>query len=242
MRPLRFVLVLATGFWLAGCLHRPAGPGPASAPATQPAAAPKPAGGTAPAARLLERAATLNQVYLYVDATVAAAGTEDPALAANRNLALAEAVAVTLRDQLRSRGFDLRSAEAAAARAVLAGASDQEAFSELYALARAVAAGEPAPALARHATHLHPNAPSLLFFAALSGAAAETGIKHPAAPAVLGGYVADTTSGAVLWSHRVTLAAPADDAHVRQLAVELVRALPHLPDNPPAGTAAGSRP
>jgi len=93
MRPLRFVLVLATGFWLAGCLHRPAGPGPASAPATQPAAAPKPAGGTAPAARLLERAATLNQVYLYVDATVAAAGTEDPALAANRNLALAEAVA-----------------------------------------------------------------------------------------------------------------------------------------------------
>ena len=235
MRSFSFILVLAAGFLLAGCLNRPARMKPA-APA-QPAQAPAPKTGATVGALLAERAAVLNLVYVYVDATTAAGGADEPAVQAARRLGLEEAVALTLRDELRNRGYDVRSAEAAAARSC-SDTSNQEEFTELFAMARSVAAGEAPPAVVRRATHLHPNAPPLLFFAALSAAMPETGAKRAATPVLLGGFVADATSGAVLWSHRVSLAVAMDDTHVRQLAVELARAIPQVPEISPSASAA----
>jgi hypothetical protein len=236
MRSLSFILVLAAGFLLAGCLNRPARRQPAASTPPAPAApASKAAASVGPL--LAERAAILHLVYVYVDATVAAVGADEPAAQAARKLALEEAVALTLRDELRNRGYDVRSAEAATARSSN-DTSNQEEFTELFALARSVAAGEAPPAVVRRATHLHPNAPPLLCFAALSTALPETGTKRAATPVVLGGYIVDATTGDVLWSHRVSLAAAMDDLHVRQLAVELARGIPRVPETSPSASAA----
>ena len=235
MRSLSFILVLAAGFLLAGCLNQPARMQPAAPAPPAPAPASKAAASVGPL--LAERAAILNFVYVYVDATVAAGGADEPAAQAARRLALEEAVALTLRDELRNRGYDVRSAEAAAARSC-SDTSNQEEFTELFAMARSVAVGEAPPAVVRRATHLHPNAPPLLFFAALNAAMPETGTKRAATPVVLGGYIVDATTGDVLWSHRVSLVAAMDDPHVRQLAVELARAIPRVPEISPSASAA----
>ena len=186
---------------LAGCVHR------TETPTT---GAPTPA--TPNTARFAERATRQRQVAIYVDCPPAAGGAgHSPA----------GALALSLRDLLRARGFDVRSAESAAPAGENGSAAGR--------LAAALAAGDPAPASVRAVSYLHPNAPRLLFFVHLettSSPPAQAGKVHGA---ILGAFLADSHDGAVLWSGRATGRSTLNDTELRQLAEHLLKTLPPLP-------------
>ena len=195
-------LTLATALlFTAGCSHR-------TAPAAPGATAP-----TAPSTTLfVERTAHQRQVAIYVDC---------PAKTDGAARAHAGALALSLRDLLRARGFDVRSAESA----VPAG----ENGSAAGRLATALAAGSPAPERVRAVSYLHPNAPRLLFFVHLENAASDPTQAGKMQGPVLGGFLADSTDGAVVWSGRAAGRAALNDTELRQLAERFLKTLPPLP-------------
>ena len=206
MRPILPSLVLIGLLPFAGCVHRAATP---AAPATD----------LSPASplQLAERTARTRLVQIYVEATALPA--QAPVAT---ELIRANAVAVSLRDQLRQRGYDVRSSESAMP-GVEAGTPPGE-------LARAVAAGHTPPAFARAVTYLHPNAPRLLLFVHLQEAPAAADSATAARPAItLGAFIADSADGAILWSNRVTARPPATDSQLRLLAVQLLKTIPSIP-------------
>jgi hypothetical protein len=193
---MRFALpvLLAACLLTTGCIHRP---GETTATA-QPAAG-------SPGAVLQERAGRSRSLNLYVDqASPGGAG-----------LAQAGPLALALRDLLRARGFDVRSAETTPPNGEPGALASQ--------LAAAIAAGEPAPAAARPLSYLQPNAPRLLFFVHL-GTAADARNGAP----TLGAFLADSADGTILWSARATSRSQPTDLQLRQLAERLLKTLPAL--------------
>ena len=156
-------------------------------------------------------------VHIYVDAEVGS-----PLSPAAEDQTRAGTIALSLRDQMRQRGFDVREPEATM--------PPGEAGLAPRTMVRAVAEGQPPPASSRSITYLHPHAPRLLLFVHLQEDP-QLG-KGPRAPSLaLGAFIADSSDGTILWSNRITARPPASDHQLRQLAVELLRTLP----NPPAG-------
>lgn len=141
--------------------------------------------------------------------------TEGP----ERNRALSESIALTLRDQLRARGYDVRAAEPTD-RTEATSLATAAAIARLGSLAQEVAAGTPPPAFARYATYLHPNAPRLLFFAAAHSDTAANPHRKPELQ--LGAFLADSASGEILWSGRTATRTAGDDQAVRRLAAKLL--------------------
>ncbi len=134
-----------------------------------------------------------------------------------RNRALAETIALTLRDHLRELGYDVRGAEPTD-RAEAASGATGAAVARLGTLAREVASGNPPPASARYATYLHANAPRLLLFVAAS----TTNNSRRQPELQLGGFFADSASGEILWSGRSTARYANDDQAVRRLTAKLL--------------------
>lgn len=199
MRPPLLFLGLTGALLLGGCAHNPGATPPPPVGLRLPSAP-----GTAPH-RLL---------HVYVDCGLRSEGPE-------RNRALAETIALTLRDQLRARGYDVRGAEPTA-RAESASVATAAALARLGSLAQEVAAGTPPPTSARYATYLHPNAPRLLFFVAANTGPA--GKPHRKPGLQLGGFLADSVTGEILWSGRTTVRT-SDDQAVRRLAALLLHGL-----------------
>lgn len=145
-----------------------------------------------------------------------------PSTAPERNRVLAETIALTLRDQLRTRGYDVRGA-GLTDRAEPAAAATVAAVTRLGSLAREIAAGSPPPASARYTTYLHPNAPRLLLFVAANTGSARHSHRKPELQ--LGGFLADSSTGEVLWSGRTTARADGNDQALRRLAAKLLLGL-----------------
>lgn len=186
---------------------------PSPPPPAAPANAAAPLGATpATASALVLPAVSALHVYVEVRHNGAAAAP----LEANDH---ARTVSLSLGELLRKQGYDVRSAEAAA--------PASEAGRSAAALATAIAAGQPAPETSRAVTYLRPNAPSLLLFVHLDETAAATEKTE----LVLGAFLADSATGTILWSNRVTLRPPASDSTLRLLAARLVE---NLPARPPA--------
>jgi len=156
--------------------------------------------------------------HVYVDCAL-------PTETSERNHALAETLALTLRDQLRQHGFDVRGAEATGHDGSTPAAS-QATIAQLGALARAITAGSPAPAASRAATYLHPNAPRLLLFVALVPSGSTPTRHHP--ELILGGLLVDSATGEVRWSGRTSARTAGDDQGLRLLTDKLVRSLTAL--------------
>ena len=206
---MRTSLLLLAGCGLlvgTGCTH-PSQP-PSAAPAT--AAAPL---GASPAAASALVLPAVSALHVYVEV-----GNNGPAAAPLQGNDHARTVSLSLGELLRKQGYDVRSAEAAA--------PSSEAGRSAAALATAIAAGQPAPETSRAVTYLRPNAPSLLLFVHLDETAAAEKTEL-----VLGAFLADSATGLILWSNRVTLHPPASDATLRLLAARLVE---NLPVRPPA--------
>ena len=203
MRPSLSLLAVLVALSLLGCAHRAGGSGAVANP------------GRIAAPLLAEHAARSRLLHIYVDADNVAAAP------VSADLTHASTVAVSLRDQMRQRGYDVRGTESALPKG--------EAGATPGALARAVAAGQPPPASSRSITYLHPNAPQLLLFVHLqeSPAAATQADSKPSV--ILGAFIADSADGTILWSNRVTARPPATDSQLRLLAVQLLKTLPTLP-------------
>jgi hypothetical protein len=206
MRPFLPFIVLVGLLPFAGCAHR------ASTPAAHASART-----TIPSPPQTAHTARTRLVQIYVDASADSAKAPHPA-----DQAHAAAVVVSLREQMRQRGYDVRGSEY-----TLPGGEQGTAPGEL---ARAVAAGRTPPAFTRAVTYLHPNAPRLVLFVHLQ----ETPVaRDNAAPSrqsiVLGAFIADSADGAILWSNRVSSSPPATDSQLRQLAAQLLKTLPALP-------------
>lgn len=206
MRPFLPFIVLVGLLPFAGCAHRAGTP-----------AAHESARTTIPSPPQTEHTARTRLVQIYVDASTDSAKAPHAA-----DLAHAAAVVVSLREQMRQRGYDVRGSES-----TLPGGEGVTAPGEL---ARAVAAGRTPPAFTRAVTYLHPNAPRLVLFVHLQ----ETPVaRDNAAPSrqsiVLGAFIADSADGAILWSNRVSSSPPATDSQLRQLAAQLLKTLPTLP-------------
>lgn len=192
MRTLPVAALLAATL-LAGCAHH-------SKTATPSAADPSPL--------LAERLATTRLLHIY-------AGSANMP---DRNASeLATALALTLRDTLRSRGFDVRGAETSP--------PATEGSQGIGELARAAALGGPLPDSARSLSYRHPNAPRLLLCVHLEGEAAPGGAA-PAARLTLGGFLADSRDGTILWSAHVARHGTAADNRLRELATQLLATLP----------------
>jgi hypothetical protein len=206
MQPSLSILVLVGLLPFAGCAHR------ASAPTAH-------ASDRTPMAPPLqtEHTTRTRRVQIYVDAA------SQPAQAPlSTDLAHATAVAVSLCEQMRQRGYDVRASES-----IQPLGQPDTAPCEL---ARAVAAGHTPPAFTRAVTYLHPNAPRLVLFVHLQESPATSAGAASAKPAiVLGAFIADSVDGSVLWSNRVSTRPPATDSQLRQLAAQLLKTLPALP-------------
>lgn len=201
MRAPAVLLALVGAILLGGCTH-PAGHRPPP-PADESLPPPTPH-------RLL---------HVYVDCAL-------PAETNEHNRALAETLALTLRDQLRQHGFDVRGAESAL-RAGNAPAAAGEPVAQLGTLAQSITTGSPAPATSRAATYLHPNSPRLLLFVALVPAG-DNATRHPP-ELILGGLLVDSATGEVRWSGRTSAHPASGDQGLRLLADKLVRSLTALP-------------
>ena len=193
MRPFLPLLVLVVALLLGGCIHsvKPLPPPPATGAAVLPQ----------------------RMLHLYVDCVL-------PAESPEVNRALATTIALTLRDQLRLRGYDVRGAESTVRNGAAPSAAG-EAIAQLSHLAAAVAAGTAPPATDRYATYLHPNAPRLLLFVAL--ALGDSSTPHRPAELQLGGLLADSATGEIRWSGRLTARSASDEQSVRRLAGQLLR-------------------
>ena len=204
MRPTYPLLVLAGVLLLGGCNHP-------SGTATS-AGGPSPIAAGAPVApqRLL---------HVYVDSALLFEN-------AGSNHSLAEAVALTLRNELRLRGYDVRAAEAVGAGAPVPSAPGA-AMVQLGALAHSIAAGSPPPASTRHATYLHANSPRLLLFVALDLGAARN--SHQPAELRLGAFLANPATGEILWAERVSGRVASNNQGVRRLAGKLLHNLTLVP-------------
>ena len=206
MRPSLPILVLVGLLPFAGCAHRVGTP---AAQATARTAVSSP--------RQIEHTTRTRLVQIYVDA--AADSAKAPRAT---DQAHATAVAVSLREQMRQRGYDVRGSES-----TLPGGENGKAPGEL---ARAVAAGRTPPAFTRAVTYLHPNAPRLVLFVHLQETpVARDSIGPGRQPIVLGAFIADSADGSILWSNRVSSPPPATDSQLRQLAAQLLKTLPSLP-------------
>lgn len=206
MRPSLRIIVLLGLLPFAGCAHR------ASAPAAHPSGrtTETPPEQTAHTART-------RLVQIYVEASADSAKAPRAT-----DQAHATAVAVSLREQMRQRGYDVRGSES-----TLPGGENGKAPGEL---ARAVAAGRTPPAFTRAVTYLHPNAPRLVLFVHLQETpVARDSIAPGRQPIVLGAFIADSADGSILWSNRVSSPPPATDSQLRQLAAQLLKTLPTLP-------------
>lgn len=196
MRPNVNLLAFVGALLLGGCLHPTETPRPPVDPVTA-----------------NERPDTTTRLlHIYVDCAL-------PSDSPERNRALAESVALTLRDQLRLRGYDVRGAESII-RHGSAVTPPGEAIAQLCHLVRTVAGGTPPPAANRYATYLHPNAPRLLLFASLLPSAT-TASGHEA-ELRLGGLLADSATGDILWSGRTSSSTNGDDQGVRRLVAKLL--------------------
>ncbi|HLP00487.1 MAG TPA: hypothetical protein VK163_00575 [Opitutaceae bacterium] len=197
------IILLASGLLaVAGCAHR-----------LHPSAIPV-APITASDQLLLDHAARLRLVHIYIDADTMAPVTLPAA-----EFGPANTVAASLRELLRERGFDVRATELVLPRGDTGIASG--------ALARAIAAGDRPPEVSRAVTYLHPNAPRLVLFVRLDGNVSPANLAAPSL--VLGAFIADSADGAILWSNRVASTEPATDAELRLLATQLLKNLPNLP-------------
>ncbi len=131
---------------------------------------------------------------------------------------LANALALTVRDTLRSRGFEVRGAEAVVPATPAATA--------IGGLARNAASGATLPASARPLSYLHANAPRLLCCIHLEGTNADEAGGAGGPPLALGGFLADSRDGTILWSARLTLRGDATDTRLREVVAQLLAPLP----------------
>lgn len=206
MRPSLPIIVLLGLLPFAGCAHR-AGTPAAHASGRTAVSSPEQTAHTA----------RTRLVQIYVDASADSAKATLP-----NNLTHANAVAVSLCEQMRLRGYDVRGSESAHTPGQPSAAPDE--------LARAVAAGHTPPAFTRAVTYLHPNAPRLVLFVRLQETpAARDSVSSARQSVVLGAFIADSADGAILWSNRVTARPPATDSQLRLLAAQLLKTLPSLP-------------
>lgn len=159
---------------------------------------------------LQERTAHTRLLYIYVggDNAPAAVGT-----------AHVGALALSLRDLLRQKKYDVRGAESVPPTSeggLLAGR-----------IAQTIATGGAVPAAARPISYLHPNAPRLLLFVHLQeNLPSKKSSRGPVTS--VGAFLADSTDGAILWSGRTTTRDPLTDTALRQLANRLLKTLPSV--------------
>lgn len=206
MRPNLPSIALVGLLSLAGCAHR-------TGTQHQSAAA----NATTAPHQLAERATHTRMLQIYVEAIVHSQQT--PAAPDIRH---ANAVAISLRDEMHQRGYDVRGSEPSMP-ANGAGTQPGE-------LARAIGTGVTPPPFARAVTYLHPNAPRLMLFVHVDEAPATASGPNAVRPAItLGAFIADSSDGAILWSNRVTARPPATDTQLRQLATQLLKTVPELP-------------
>lgn len=206
MRPNLPCIALVGLLSLVGCAHRTD---------TQPLSATS--GAIAAPLKLAERATRTRLLQIYVEAVV-----HPQQATATPDVLHANAVAVSLSDQMRQRGYDVRGSEPSMP-ANGAGTQPGE-------LAHAIATGVTPPPFARAVTYLHPNAPRLMLFVRVEENPATASGTNAERPVIaLGAFIADSSDGAILWANRVTANPPATDTQLRQLATQLLKTLPQLP-------------
>lgn len=265
MRPIPSLLVAMTLLSLAGCLTRSSSKAPAAIPAAPPpdkiAAFPFPAkppsvsSSAHPVAALVERAANVRGVSVYLDSCVETTTPAGRGVSADRNRLLGEIATAALRHEFEKRGFEVRGAfltsvglglegpATAPARStaviatspyfvseVLAGNERRRWFEGIYPAIRAFASGHAAPDSLRLATYLNANTPRLLCFAVVIGNEPTRDVRPKReARVILSAAITDSETGRVLWTNRSTVTGAAlDEDHVHQLAERLFHEVPSL--------------
>ena len=245
------VLLLAPGcsFWHRS---RPAKTVPESAvPVAAPTAAPGGRASRAEFTALVERAAVVRSLSLYVDACVEATAPDGRVFGIERNRALGEIVAVACRQEFATRGFDLRGSVVTSVGLgfgslaptdvstrqnapfyvsdALADGERRLWFETIFAAIRNYADGRGAPASIRCATYLNANTPRLLGFIALTGNEFPGDVRRSETRAALHALIVDSETGRLLWSGTTAHGGRTlDEARLNRLAADLLRHVPNI--------------